>query len=431
MPENKDSQYKTQEVLVAADAGNLAAADAVKNIALNDGQPVSPFYPEYTKAPSYAFDTRTVHGENTLDKEHSFGAIPTPIYQAATFHHPAMGKSTGYSYSRVENPTRNELEAEICSLERCVYTAACSSGMSAIALMLELFDRGDHFVCTDDLYGGSVRIFQYAMKSRGMDFTYVDTSVPENVEKAITPATKALYIETPSNPTMKVTDLAKMHEIAAAYGLLLIVDNTFLSPYLQNPVDFGADLVIHSGTKYLAGHNDVVAGFVSTPRMDLAEKLAFFFKVDGYCLGPFDSYLTLRGIKTLALRMDRAQANALAIAKALRGNPKVTHVFYVGLPDDPGYEVNRRQARGSGAMLSFRTDTTETAVRVLNKVKLIRFAESLGGVESLITYPLTQTHAEVPAEQRNALGITETFLRMSVGIENADDLIADLTQAIG
>ncbi len=265
---------------------------------------------------------------------------------------------------------------------------------------------------------------------RGIEFSYVNTSKVKLVENHIQENTKALYIETPSNPTMQVTDLAQMRRLADEFHLLLIVDNTFLSPYFQNPLEFGADLVVHSGTKFLEGHNDTLAGFLSTSNAALAERIRYLFKTIGCCLAPFDSFLLIRGIKTLSVRMEKQQSNAAKIAGWLKQQEKVTQVYYVGLPEHPGYETNRRQARGAGSMISFRTDSEETARLILERVKLITYAESLGGAESLITYPMLQTHGDVPAEVRERLGITSDFLRFSAGIENVDDLIADLAQAL-
>lgn len=378
---------------------------------------------------AYQIETRCIYGDEHNSGRHPFGAISAPIYQTATFSHPGIGESTGYNYTRESNPTRTELEEIISSMEGAVDTVACASGMAAIGLCLELFSAGAHIICSEDLYGGSVRIFQTIGESRGLAFSYVDTADAEAVEHEITQNTKALYIETPSNPTMQVTDLRQMRKLADRYGLLMIVDNTFLSPYFQNPIAFGADLVIHSGTKFLGGHNDTLAGFLSASKEDLAEKIRYLYKTTGAGLSPFDSFLMLRGIKTLAVRMERQQSNALKIARWLQKNEHVRKVFYVGLPEHPGYEVNQGQARGFGSMISFQTDTEETARRILERVRLISYAESLGGVESLITYPMLQTHGDVPVEVRERLGITETFLRLSVGIEHVDDLIADLEQA--
>ena len=379
----------------------------------------------------YGIETRCIHGEKNEIMEHSYGAVSIPIYQTATFAHPGIGETTGHNYTRESNPTREELEKTISSLEGAFDTVACSTGMAAISLCLEVFDSGAHIVCTDDLYGGSVRIFGVIGERRGLQFSYVDTSDAAQVEEAIKENTEALYIETPSNPTMKVTDLSAMKELAQKHGLLLIVDNTFLSPYLQNPLELGADIVVHSGTKFLGGHNDTLAGFLSTSRQDIAERVRALYKTVGSCLSPFDSFLILRGLKTLAVRVERQQSNAGKLASWLKQHPKVKQVYYVGLPEHPGFEVNCKQSRGAGSMLSFRVDAEETARGVLERVKLISYAESLGGVESLITYPMLQTHGDVPVEIREKLGITETFLRLSVGIENVEDLIADLEQALG
>lgn len=378
---------------------------------------------------TYKADTVCVHGQNVYCRKHPYGAVATPIYQTATFSHPAVGSSTGFDYSRESNPTRSELEETINGLEHAVLSLACSSGMAALTLCLELFDSGDHILCTEDLYGGSVRLFSTLGEKRGISFSYADTSNIEETRAKITPQTKALYIETPSNPTMSVTDIRAMKKLADEHGLLLIADNTFLSPYFQNPLDLGADLVIHSGTKFLNGHNDVLAGFVCTAREDLAEKLRYLYKTVGSCLSAFDSYLLLRGLKTLAVRMERQQKNALQIAAWLKTQPQVTDVLYIGLKEHPGYEVNLSQSRGFGSMISFHVDSKETAIRILDSVELITYAESLGGTESLITYPRLQTHADVPEEIRERLGINDRLLRFSVGLEDVEDLIADLKQA--
>lgn len=378
----------------------------------------------------YKFETRCIHRDNEHEEGHPYGSVCTPIYQTATFYHPGIGQTTGFNYTRESNPTRTELEDIVTSLEEAKDTVACANGMAAIVLCMELFESGEHIVCSEDLYGGSVRMFQTTGEKRGLTFTYVNTADAAATEAAIKSNTKALYIETPSNPTMQITDLAKMKSLADKYNLLLIVDNTFLSPYFQKPIRFGADLVIHSGTKFLGGHNDTLAGFLSTSRDDLAEKIRYLYKTVGSCLAPFDSYLLIRGIKTLPIRMERQQENALAIAKWLQTQKKIKQVYYIGLEDHPGYEINKKQTTGFGSMISIRTDSEATARRVLERIRLITYAESLGGVESLMTYPMLQTHGDVPVETRERLGITEDFLRFSVGIENVDDLIADLDQAL-
>lgn len=379
---------------------------------------------------AYRIETKCIHGEEGVEKEHSFGALSMPIYQTATFAHPGVGNSTGFDYSRESNPTRAELERIVSALEGAADTVACTTGMAAISLCLELLEEGSHIICTDDLYGGSVRLFAELGKKRGLSFSYADTSDAALVEENIRENTKALYIETPSNPTMKVTDLRAMKEIAEKKGLLLIVDNTFLTPYFQNPLALGADLVVHSGTKFLGGHNDTLAGFLCTSRTDLAERIRYLYKTVGCCLSPFDSFLLIRGIKTLSVRLERQQSNALYLARWLTRQEKVKQVYYVGLPEHPGYEINEKQARGWGSMIAFRVDTPQTAVGLLERIKLISYAESLGGTESLLTYPMLQTHGDVPVEIREKLGITDTFLRLSVGIENAEDLEKDLAQAL-
>ncbi len=358
----------------------------------------------------------------------NYGAISFPIYQTATYAHPGVGKSTGYDYSRLQNPTREQLEKVVASLEKGIDALALSSGMAAIALMMELFSPGDHIIVDADLYGGSIRLFRNVSEKNGITFTGVDC-YKEDVEAYITEQTKAVYIETPTNPMMHVTDIAAVSEITRQHGLLLIVDNTFLSPYFQNPLALGADIVVHSGTKYLGGHNDTLAGFLVTDREDISEKFRFLIKTTGAGLAPFDSWLILRGIKTLGIRMDRAQENAQRIASWLKERDEVKEVLYPGLPEHPGYEIMKRQARGFGAMLTFQAESKELALSILENVRLIRYAESLGGVETLITYPTTQTHADVPEEIRLQNGITDRTLRLSVGIEDVEDLIDDLEAA--
>ena len=377
-----------------------------------------------------SIETRCVHGAEHKFED-KFQSLSTPIYQTAAFGHPDLGHSPErFYYTRLTNPTRLQLEETVSSLEGAVDTIAFTSGMAAITAAFELFAPGDRIVCSADLYGGTVLLFDLVEKKKGLNLELVDTTDPEALRAAITPGTKGVYIETPSNPMMNVTDIGLCAELAKAVGAMLIVDNTFLSPYFQNPLALGADISIHSGTKYLGGHNDTIAGFVCVADKEAGEKLHKISYTLGATLAPFDSWLLLRGIKTLAVRMERAQENALAIAVWLKTQPKVKKVYYVGLPEHPGYDVNRKQSRGSGAMLSFTLDSAETALQVLAKVKVITFAESLGGPESLITLPATQTHADVSAEDREKLGITDSFLRMSVGLENAQDLIADLQQAM-
>ena len=377
-----------------------------------------------------SIETRCVHGDEHKFKD-NFQSLSMPIYQTAAFGHPDLGHSPErFYYTRLTNPTRLQLEETVSSLEGAADTVGFASGMAAITAVFELFAPGDRIVCSADLYGGTVLLFDLIEKKKGLSPVLVDTTDESALRAAITPDTRAIYIETPSNPMMNLTDIALCAQLAASVGALLIVDNTFLSPYLQNPLALGADISVHSGTKYLGGHNDTIAGFVCVKDQALGEKLHKISYTMGSTLPPFDSWLMLRGIKTLAVRMERAQENAMAIAQWLKMQHKVKKVYYVGLPEHPGYEVNKKQSRGSGAMLSFAVDTKETALQILDKVKIITFAESLGGPESLITYPATQTHCDVAAEEREKLGITDSFLRMSVGLENVNDLIRDLEQAM-
>lgn len=372
-------------------------------------------------------NTRCLHLEETEGKTENYGAISYPIYQTATYAHPGVGQSTGFDYSRLQNPTKEHLEKIVASLEHGSDALALSTGMAAIALLMELFKPGDHLIVDSDLYGGSIRLFRNVSRKNGITFSAVD-SYQDDVESFVKEETKAIYIETPTNPMMNVADIGKLSEIAKRHNLLLIVDNTFLSPYFQNPLTLGADIVVHSGTKFLGGHNDTLAGFLVTNREEISEQLRFLIKTTGAGLAPFDSWLILRGIKTLGIRMEQAQKNALEIANWLKTQPAVTKVIYPGLPEHPGYEIMKKQARGFGSMLTFYVDSKEHAFEILEKVRMIKFAESLGGVETLLTYPTTQTHADVPQEIREKNGITDCTLRLSVGIEDARDLIAELTQ---
>ena len=376
-------------------------------------------------------ETRCVHGDTSASLNDGNRPISFPIYQTASFSHiePGHNKS-GFDYTRESNPTRQRLQEVVSSLEGAANTVAFTSGMAAISTVFELFSPGDHIICSEDLYGGVFRLHKLINKKNGLVLDYVDTTDPKNIANALTANTKALYIETPSNPTMQVTDIRKCAEIARENSLLLIVDNTFLSPYFQNPLELGADIVIHSGSKFLAGHTDTSSGFVCVKDAELGQRIHLLSKTTGAALSPMDSWLVMRGIKTLAVRMERQQENALELARWLESHPKVTKVIYPGLKNHPGYKTNTAQARGAGSMISFYVNDKATATRVLEKVNLIIFAESLGGTESLITYPLVQTHADVPEETKQRLGINETLLRISVGLENSEDIIADLAQAL-
>lgn len=373
--------------------------------------------------------TKCLHLEEEAGTSSHYGAISYPIYQTATYAHLGVGKSTGYDYSRLQNPTREHLEKMVASLENGMDALAFSSGMAAITLLMELFSPGDHLIVDSDLYGGSIRLFRTISEKNGITFSHIDCYM-EHVEDYINPNTKAIYIETPTNPMMHVTDIKALSKIARKHHLLLIVDNTFLSPYFQNPLDLGADLVVHSGTKYLGGHNDTLAGFLVTNRVEIQEKLRFLIKTTGSGLAPFDSWLILRGLKTLGIRMEKSQKNAMVIADWLQTKKTVTKVIYPGLPEHPGYEIMKKQARGFGSMITFQLKSKEAAWAVLNGVRMIQFAESLGGVETLITYPTTQTHADVPKEIRERNGITEATLRLSVGIEDENDLLEELERVL-
>lgn len=372
-------------------------------------------------------NTRCLHLEETEGKLEHYGAISYPIYQTATYEHPEAGQSTGYDYSRLQNPTREHLEKMIAGLESGIDAFALSTGMAAITLLMELFRPGDHLIVEADLYGGSIRLFDHVNKKNNYEFTHLNCA-EDDIEGAIQDNTKAIYIETPTNPMMNVSDIAAIAEIAKKHGLLLIVDNTFLSPYFQNPLKLGADIVVHSRTKFLGGHNDTLAGFLVTNNEEVRDRLRFLIKTTGAGLAPFDCWLILRGMKTLGIRMERSQENAIRIAEWLKTQNIVRKVYYPGLPEHPGYEIMKKQARGFGSMITFQVDSKEHALQILKQVRMIKFAESLGGVETLITYPTTQTHADVPEEVRLKNGITPCTLRLSTGIEDIEDLLGELSE---
>lgn len=378
---------------------------------------------------SYKFNTKLIHAG--FDTDPSTGAVNVPIYQVSTYKQEAVGKHKGYEYSRTGNPTRAALEALIAELEGGVRGLGFASGLAALSTILMLFDAGDHLVIGDDVYGGTFRLQDKVFRRFGLEATYVDTSNAGNVTAAIRPNTKALLIETPTNPLLKVTDLSAMGTIARQHGLLFVVDNTFMTPYWQRPLEHGADIVWHSATKYLGGHSDVVAGLVVVKDAELGQRLAFLQNAAGGVPGPQDCYLLIRGIKTLAVRMKEHEANARKIVEWLVQQPVVKKVYYPGLANHPGHETHLRQSRGFGGMISFDVGSGELAGEMLKKVKLFTLAESLGAVESLIEIPALMTHASIPHEHRNALGITDGLIRISVGIEDADDLIADLARALG
>jgi len=374
-------------------------------------------------------DTILTHGHRGPDPV--TGAISFPIFQSATFRHNGLNQSTGYDYSRAGNPTREELERTLSLLEQGEKCWAFASGMAAISTVFRLLKPGQHVLLSEDLYGGTHRLAEEIYKPYDIDFEYIDTSDIDCLPALIRQNTSMIFVETPSNPMMRVTSIAKVREVIAQRDILLVVDNTFLTPYLQKPIILGADIVVHSGTKYLCGHNDVLAGFVIAGKHDgLAEHLSRISMSEGAILGAFDSWLMIRSLKTLSVRLERQEKNAMEIARFLSGRPEVTDVYYVGLPSHPGYDTNRNQAKGAGAMISFRLSSREIAVHVLGNLHLIFFAESLGGVESLITYPIIQTHAETPDILKDRVGIDDCLLRLSVGIEDVSDLIEDLSQAL-
>ena len=373
-------------------------------------------------------ETACVHAPHR--PEDPTGSVVPPLYLTTSFAHPAVGQSTGFDYSRLQNPTRQLLEETVCALERGDDALAFSSGMAAITCLMELLEPGDRIVTSWDLYGGSIRLFDSVSKKNGIECARVDTTDLAAVERALAPGARMLFVESPTNPTMAVSDIAALAGLAHDAGALLVVDNTFMTPYFMTPIDLGADVVVHSATKYLGGHNDVIAGVLVSAHADVSERLRFLIKTVGSGLDPFSSWLVTRGIKTLAVRMERHQQTALALAKWLEGASGVDYVLYPGLPDHPGHDLCMRQGRGFGGMVTFGVDTVERAREVLSRVRLVLFAESLGGPETLVTYPLTQTHADVPPEELAEKGIDGRMLRLSVGLESADALKADLAQAL-
>ena len=364
-------------------------------------------------------------------KDPTTGAISFPIYQTATFEHPALGQSTGFDYTRSGNPTRQVLEEAVARLEGGARTLACSTGMSAITILLMWFKPGDHLVLTDDLYGGTYRLARMVMEKWGLQCSFVDTTQVEAVAGEIRDNTRAVFVESVTNPVNRVADLKGIINLARERGLLTIVDNTFLTPYLCRPLEIGADLVVHSATKYLGGHNDLMAGLLTAKNPQHGEELYFLHNALGIGLAPFDAWLLLRGLKTLGPRMEIHQRNALAVAGWLQRHPKVKKVLYPGIVDHPGHEGLKEYSSGAGGMVSFEVHDSEAVAGIINSVRIFAFAESLGGVESLITFPAVQTHADIPEESRIAMGINDRLLRLSVGLEDVDDLIADLGQALG
>ncbi|NRD75922.1 bifunctional cystathionine gamma-lyase/homocysteine desulfhydrase [Bacillus sp. BRMEA1] len=372
--------------------------------------------------------TRLIHGG--ISEDPATGAVVFPIYQVSTYKQEGVGGHKGFEYSRTGNPTRHALEELIKDIEGGTAGFAFGSGMAAITAVMMLFNSGDHVILTDDVYGGTFRVMTKVLNRMGMEFTFVDTSDLENIKREIKPNTKAIYIETPTNPLLKITDIEAAAALAKEHQLLTIVDNTFSTPYWQNPIELGADIVLHSATKYIGGHSDVVAGLVVVNRDQLAEDLHFVQNSTGGVLGPQDSWLLIRGIKTLGVRMEETEANTNAIVEFLQHHPKVEKVYYPGLEHHPGHHIAKKQAGGFGGMVSFDVGSAENADRLLSKIKYFTLAESLGAVESLISVPARMTHASIPAERRAELGITDGLVRISVGIEDVEDLIEDLTKAL-
>ncbi|WFA88193.1 PLP-dependent transferase [Paenibacillus amylolyticus] len=358
------------------------------------------------------------------------GAINFPIYQSTAFRHPKLGQSTGFDYIRTTNPTRKVLEEAAAALESGDAGFACSSGMAALQTIFAMFGQGDHLIVSLDLYGGTYRLLERILSRFGVTASYVDTNDLAALDKVRQPNTKAVFIETPTNPLMMITDVEAVASWAKSYNLLTIVDNTLLTPFFQRPIELGADIIIHSATKYLGGHNDVLAGLIITKGEALSAEMAFLHNSIGAVLSPSDSYQLMKGMKTLALRMERHEHNALTIAKYLLEHPAVVEVYHPGLSDHPGYEIQNKQSTGNTGIFSFKVKDARYVEPLLRHIKLIAFAESLGGVESLMTYPAVQTHADIPLEIREAVGVDDRLLRFSVGIEHADDLIADLGNAL-
>ena len=373
-------------------------------------------------------ETALIHGG--VDGDTQTGAVNVPIYQTSTYRQAGLGENTGWEYSRTGNPTRAALEALIAELEGGTAGFAFASGMAATSTVLSLFNKGDRIIISSNVYGGTFRVLDKVFKNFGISYSIEDTTDLESLDKKIAPDVKALFVESPANPLLTVTDLAGVAAIAKKHGILTIVDNTFMTPYLQRPLELGADIVVHSATKYLGGHSDLVAGLAVVKGKGLAERLAFTQNATGAVLGPFDSFLLIRGIKTLGVRLDRHVENAERIARYLQNHEAVKNVYYPGLSTAQGYEINKRQAKNGGAMISFELHEGYDIKKFFKSLHLISLAESLGGVESLVCHPATMTHASIPKDIREKVGITDGLIRLSVGIEKVDDLITDLNTAI-
>ena len=373
------------------------------------------------------FSTDCIHAGQEPDP--TTGAVTIPIYQTSTYVQPELGRHKGYEYARTQNPTRSAVEQNLATLERGKHGHCFASGMSAIDAVFRMLQSGDHVVAGENMYGGSFRLFHRVLERFGLQFTYVDTSKVDDVRKAMRKETKIVFLETPTNPMMMITDIAACAEVAHKGGAMAVVDNTFCSPYIQRPIELGCDIVVHSTTKFLNGHSDSIGGVVVSSSDEVAEKIGFLQNAVGAILSPFDSWLVLRGVKTLAVRMKQHEENGRAIAQYLAQHPKVKKVYYPGLPDHPQHELAKKQMNGFGSMISFELGSYENAKKFLDRVKLCSLAESLGGVETLISHPISMTHGSVPEETRKRLGITPGLVRISVGIEDIEDLIADVDQA--
>jgi len=377
----------------------------------------------------HSLPTRAVHAGQVDDP--LAGAVMTPIYQTSTYRQEGLGKHKGYEYARTQNPTREALERNVAALEGATHGFAFGSGLAALDAILKLFKSGDHIVSGESVYGGSMRLMRQIFEPYGLKVTFVDSRVVANFERALTPATRMIYCETPTNPMMFLTDLQAVGDLAASRGILLAVDNTFATPIFQRPIETGADIVLHSTTKYLNGHSDMVGGLLVTPRDDIAERLGFIQNASGAVPGPMDCWLALRGTKTLPLRMKRHDDNGRRVAEWLDGHRAVAKLYYPGLANHPQHDLARRQMSGFGGMVSFDAGDLDRARRIVERVRIFQLAESLGGVESLIGHPASMTHASVPPEIRAEMGLTDSLVRLSVGIEAVEDLIADLEQAMG
>jgi cystathionine beta-lyase len=374
------------------------------------------------------FSTDAIHAGQKPDP--TTNAVIPPIHPTTTYYQEEIGKHKGYVYSRSGNPTRDALQKNIATLEKGKYALAFSSGLAAIHAMSTLLKSGDHAIVSNDVYGGTYRLFERVLTDYGLSFTFVDTTKIENIEKAIQPNTKLVHIETPTNPLLAITDIAEVANLCRSKNLILSVDNTFMSPYFQNPLELGADIVVHSATKYLGGHSDLIGGILVFNSDEFYERLKFIQNAIGAILSPFDCWLLLRSVKTLAVRMEKHNQNAMKIAEYLQSHPKVKRVFYPGLETHPQHSIAKKQMRGFGGMVSFEVEDFETAKNILYKFKIFTLAESLGGVESLVCHPATMTHASIPKEIREKNGLTDGLIRLSVGIEDVEDLLNDLEQAL-